>query len=134
MHTSMLTPFTLNEPISFILHSELGDKLAEVVERIEHKMLYVEPVYNEDGSLRFDLWIGDGLAVDSVVKLIVGEDATLSSKLDDEAHTVGTKQYAVFCAMRAFDAVGELESISTDGDTVKVELKRFPYKSDALIK
>lgn len=134
MHTSMLTPFTLNEPISFTLHSELGDKLAGVIERIERKMLYVEPVCNEDGSLRFDLWIGDGLAVDSAVKLIAGEGAMLSSKLDDEAHTVGTKQHAVFCAMRAFDAVGELESISTDGETVKVELKRFPYKSDALIK
>lgn len=134
MRTSKSAPFTLNEPISFTLHSELGDKLAGVIERIERKMLYVEPAYNEDGSLRFDLWIGDGLAVDSVVKLIAGEDATLSSKLDDEAHTVGTKQYAVFCAMRAFDAVGELESISTDGETVKVEVKSFPCKSETLIK
>lgn len=134
MHTSMLTPFTLNEPISFTLHSELGDKLAGVIERIERKVLYVEPVCDEGGNLRFDLWIGNSLAVDSVVKLIAGEDATLSSELSDEVHTVGTKQHAVFCAMRAFDAVGELESISTDGETIKVEVKGFPYKSETLIK
>lgn len=134
MRTSKSAPFTLDEPTSFTLHSELGDKLAEVVERIERKMLYVEPVCDEGGNLRFDLWIGNSLTVDSVVKLIAGEDATLSSKLDDEAHTVGTKQHAVFWAMRAFDAVGELESISTDGETIKVEVKSFPYKSETLIK
>ena len=134
MRTSKSTPFTLDEPISFTLHSELGDKLAGVVERIERKALYVEPVCDEGGNLRFDLWLGNGFAVDSVVKLIAGEDATLSSELSDEVHTVGTKQYAVFWAMRAFDAVGELESISTDGETIKVEVKSFPYKSETLIK
>ena len=49
-------------------------------------------------------------------------------------HTVGTKQHAVFWATCAFDAVGELESISTDGETIKVEVKSFHYKSEALIK
>lgn len=134
MRTSKSVPFTLDEPISFTLHSELGDKLAGVVERIERKVLYVEPVCDEGGNLRFDLWIGNGLAVDSVVKLIAGEDAMLSSGLSDEVHTVGTKQHAVFWAMCAFNAVGELESISTDGETIKVEVKSFPYKSEALIK
>lgn len=44
VRTSKSAPFTLDEPISFTLHSELGDKLAGVVERIERKVLYVKPV------------------------------------------------------------------------------------------
>lgn len=71
--------------------------------------------------------MGDGSAVEPVE----GDDDMLYGKLDDSVYDVESEQHVAFWAMRNFDAVGEVESISTDGESITVEVSRFPYRAES---
>lgn len=97
------------------------------MERIEDEELYIEPSYPGTENLELYFYMGDGSAVEPVE----GDDDMLYGKLDDSVYDVESEQHVAFWAMRNFDAVGEVESISTDGESITVEVSRFPYRVES---
>lgn len=122
------SPFTPDESIAFTVTPDLdGIDLEELVERIEDEELYIEPSYPGTENLELYFYKGDGSAVEPVE----GDDDMLYGKLDDSVYDVESEQHVAFWAMRNFDAVGEVESISTDGESITVEVSRFPYRVES---
>lgn len=122
------SPFTPGESIAFTVTPDLeGVDLEELVERIEYEELYIEPSFPGTENLELYFYMGDGSAVEPVE----GDDDMLYGKLDDSVYDVESEQHVAFWAMRNFDAVGEVESISTDGESITVEVARFPYRVES---
>lgn len=122
------SPFTPDESIAFTVTPDLeGVDLEELVDRIECEELYIEPSYPGTENLELYFYMGDGSAVEPVE----GDDDMLYGKLDDSVYDVESEQHVAFWAMRNFDAVGEVESISTDGESITVEVSRFPYRAES---
>lgn len=122
------SPFTPDESIAFTITPDLeGVDLEELVERIEYEELYIEPSFPGTENLELYFYMGDGSAVEPVE----GDDDMLYGKLDDSVYDVESEQHVAFWAMRNFDAVGEVESISTDGESITVEVARFPYRVES---
>lgn len=122
------SPFTPGESIAFTITPDLeGVDLEELVERIEYEELYIEPSFPGTENLELYFYMGDGSAVEPVE----GDDDMLYGKLDDSVYDVESEQHVAFWAMRNFDAVGEVESISTDGESITVEVARFPYRVES---
>jgi hypothetical protein len=122
------SPFTPGESIAFTVTPDLeGVDLEELVERIEDEELYIEPSFPGTENLELYFYMGDGSAVEPVE----GDDDMLYGKLDDSVYDVESEQHVAFWAMRNFDAVGEVESISTDGESITVEVARFPYRVES---
>lgn len=122
------SPFTPGESIAFTVTPNLeGVDLEELVERIEYEELYIEPSFPGTENLELYFYMGDGSAVEPVE----GDDDMLYGKLDDSVYDVESEQHVAFWAMRNFDAVGEVESISTDGESITVEVARFPYRVES---
>lgn len=120
------SPFTPGESIAFTVTPDLeGVDLEELVERIEYEELYIEPSFPGTENLELYFYMGDG----SPVEPVEGDDDMLYGKLDDSVYDVESEQHVAFWAMRNFDAVGEVESISTDGESITVEVARFPYRA-----
>jgi hypothetical protein len=120
------SPFTPGESIAFTVTPDLeGVDLEELVERIEYEELYIEPSFPGTENLELYFYMGDGSAVEPVE----GDNDMLYGKLDDSVYDVESEQHVAFWAMRNFDAVGEVESISTDGESITVEVARFPYRA-----
>lgn len=122
------SPFTPSESIAFTVTPDLeGVDLEELVERIEDEELYIEPSYPGTENLELYFYMGDGSAVEPVE----GDGDMLYGKLDDTVYDVESEQHVAFWAMRNFDAVGEVESISTDGESITVEVTRFPCRVES---
>lgn len=122
------SPFTPGESIAFTVTPDLeGVDLEELVERIEDEELYIEPSFPGTENLELYFYMGDGSAVEPVE----GDDDMLYGKLDDSVYDVESEQHVAFWAMRNFDAVGEVESISTDGESITVEVSHFPYRVES---
>ena len=122
------SPFTPDESIAFTVTPDLeGVDLEELVARIECEELYIEPSSPGTENLELYFYMGDVSAVEPVE----GDDDMLYGKLDDSVYDVESEQHVAFWAMRNFDAVGEVESISTDGESITVEVSRFPYRVES---
>lgn len=126
-----MTELRLGENMDFEvrLESVEGVNMEDIVERLEDAA-YAEvadsPLSVIDRFMEFYFYDGDGAPI------VVSEDddTMIYGSLIGEARNVDSEQNVTYRAMRAFDLVGEVESVAGEGEEITVTLSGVVPRSN----
>lgn len=126
-----MTELRLSENMDFEVRLESieGVNMEDIVERLED-VAYAEvadsPLSIIDHFMEFYFYDGDGAPI------VVSEDddTMIYGSLIGEARNVDSEQNVTYRAMRAFDLVGEVESVAGEGEEITVTLSGVVPRSE----